>query len=153
MQMPEQASAPTTAANEGALYAKVGGSPAQTNLFFRGESNGFEYQLTQSVSASTARFGNSTAYVANHTGGWTFLPGGLIMQYGIRTAMIGGANTITFPLVFPTAVFSIQITPVRDSSSPGIVYIRSAASITTTNFSARNITDAITSAHWIAIGN
>ena len=37
MQMPEQSSAPTTAANEGALYTKEANSI--TALFFRKESN------------------------------------------------------------------------------------------------------------------
>lgn len=47
LQMPEQGSAPTTAANEGALYTKVDtGTPATTQLFYRNESAGTEQQLT-----------------------------------------------------------------------------------------------------------
>ena len=48
---------PATLANEGALYTKEGTNPAQTNLFFRGEGNGKEYQLTHTIEADSARFG------------------------------------------------------------------------------------------------
>lgn len=47
MQMPEQASAPTTAVNEGALYTKVDtASTPTTQIFYRNENNGTEVQLT-----------------------------------------------------------------------------------------------------------
>jgi hypothetical protein len=47
LQMPEQISAPSTAANEGALYTKVDtASVPKTQLFYRNESNGTEVQLT-----------------------------------------------------------------------------------------------------------
>jgi len=42
--LPEQSSAPTTAANQGAVYTKEAGG--QTELFFREESDGTEVQLT-----------------------------------------------------------------------------------------------------------
>jgi diaminopimelate decarboxylase len=37
------------------------------------------------ISGSFGTFGNSTAYVAGLLGGWTFLPGGLILNYGFKT--------------------------------------------------------------------
>lgn len=154
MQMPEQVAAPTTAANEGALYTKVANNV--TNLFFREENNGTERAVTlfNNVANDITRYNtNTVAYVANHNGGWTFLLGGLIIQYGVRSAMVSGPNTITFPRTFPTAVFSIQVTPVRDSSNIDTVYIRAAGDITTTNFIVRNTANGITSVHWLAIGN
>ena len=82
LQMPEQSSAPTTAADEGGLYTKVATNPAETNLFFRGESDGKEYQLTRSDQANNLTFGDDTNYDVGPpslNGGWTFLPGGLIL--------------------------------------------------------------------------
>lgn len=47
LQMPEQSAAPTTAANEAAVYTKQGPAPASTTeLYFRRESNGTEIQMT-----------------------------------------------------------------------------------------------------------
>jgi len=118
LQMPEQGSAPTTLVNEGGLYTKVGTSPAETNLFFRGESSNYEYQLTHVDSTLTASFSTSTGV---NDSGWTFLPGGLLMQYGLRSvAAKGTATTITFPKLFATAVYSITIGSVTgEGNSPG----------------------------------
>lgn len=46
MQMPEQTSAPTTDANEGALYTKESTINNVTDLFYRRESDGSELQIT-----------------------------------------------------------------------------------------------------------
>lgn len=110
LQMPEQGSAPTTAANEGGFYAKVGTLPAETDLFFRGESNGFEYQLTRVIAASTASFGTNTVALgsANGFGGWTFLPGNLLLQYGRFNP--NTSTTVQFPIAFNAAPFSVQLT-------------------------------------------
>lgn len=154
LQMPDQASAPSTALNEAGFYSKAVSGVSQ--LFFKGENSGTEYQLTYGTSGvdpAAATFGTNTAYAADHTGGWTFLPGGLIMQYGVRSNLSSGNNTVTFPRTFPTAVFSIQVTPVRDSSNVDIIYIRSTGTITTTNFVMRNTAAGITVGHWYAIGN
>ena len=163
LQMPEQAGSigqvvpplpPTTAANEGGLYTKVGTNPAETNLVFRAESDGFEYQMTHVIAASTATFSTNTAYVANHTGGWTFLPGGLIMQYGRRSSVSGSSSgAITFPIPFPSgnAPFSITATLERTSGRP--VSIDSAVVITSTGFSYRLDSTGSVAIQWIAIGN
>lgn len=152
LQMPEQASAPTTAADEGGFYAKVGASPAQTNLFFRGESDGFEYQLTRAISASTTRFATNTAYVANHTGGWTFLPGNLLLQYGARTTP-GTSGTITFPVAFTTGYYSITIGLSRnDSSSNQSFYVDNSVAVSLTSFAYDSTSSATDPIYWMAIG-
>ena len=91
LQMPEivtqtPSTIPSTAADEGALYTNPGTNPTETNLYFRAESDGQEYQLTKTVSAQVAKFANNNEYDAGPPslkGGWTFLPGGLIMQFGL----------------------------------------------------------------------
>lgn len=114
LQMPEVtasgAGVPTTLANEGGLYVDVGLNPAESNLFFRGEANGFQYQLTRAISASTTKFGNITNALsgANGFGGWTFLPGGLILQFGNFNPNI--STTVVFPVAFTSIPFSIQLT-------------------------------------------
>ncbi len=98
LQMPEQSAAPTTLPDEGGLYTKVGTNPSETNLFFRAENSsggppgGYEYQLTKVISAQTALFATNGAYgtppaTFTQTGGWTFLPGNLLLQYGFYEKM------------------------------------------------------------------
>ena len=151
LQMPEQAAAPAVLANEAGFYSKVGANPAETNLFFRGENNGFEYQLTRAIAASTARFGNNTAYQANHEGGWSFLPGGLILQYGLRTNI--GANstaTVTFPVAFTTACFSVMISPVTSGNPTSQMIL--TANPGAASFVINNNSSTFTRAFWIAVG-
>ena len=119
MQMPEQPSAPSTAVNEGALYTKQGINPSEASLLYRGESNGFEYQITKPNSAQTSKFGKNVAYGTppmgfTQSGGWTFLAGdpslgGLILQYGFfgKSADLGSSGTIEYPIPFTTGVFSL----------------------------------------------
>lgn len=154
LQMPEQLAAPTTAVNEGGFYSKVGTNPAETNLFFRAENNGFEYQMTKSISSSTARFANnSVAYVANNNGGWVFLPGGLIMQYGRRTSP-GTSGVVTFPLAFPSgnAPFSVSVSLERSSGNQ-TVSIDDGTPPTSTTFNYLTSSAGSTAVNWIAIGN
>lgn len=76
--------------------------------------------VTQANFSVLATYG---AAPANRTqlGGWTFLPGGLIMQYGQFTRT-GGSSTTTEEIQFPLAwaagpqIFNIQLTLYRDSA-------------------------------------
>ena len=141
---------PATTADEGAIYTKVGTNPAQTNLFFRGESSGYEYQMTKAISASTGTFGTNTAYVANNNGGWTFLPGGLLLQYGRRTSP-GASGGITFPVAFPSgnAPFSVIVTYEGSTAHEASI---SNTGISSTGFSYFASISA-TAVNWVAIGN
>lgn len=162
LQMPEQPGIinqvgvplpPTTLVNEGGLYTKVATNPAQTNLIFRAENNGFEYQLTTVISASTTRFGNNTvAYVANNNGGWTFLPGGMLLQYGRRTTP-GNSGVITFPVPFPSGIapFSIQVSLERTTDDHNVI-IDSGTAPTATGFNYKCDTSGSNAVNWIAIG-
>jgi hypothetical protein len=159
LQMPEQVLAPTTLLNEGGLYTHVGTNPAETNLFFRAEDSvgtgGFRYQLTAVDQTNIGTFANNTAYATNHLGGWTFLPGGLLLQYGTKTNNPnGGDSTITFPKAFKSSVFSITISFSRAGGSNVIQSARltafSSASLTSFGyFSGSNTNTPIT---WMAIG-
>lgn len=154
LQMPEQVSAPATAANEAGFYAKVGTNPAETNLFFRGENSGFEYQLTHAISGATpeGRFASGLAYSATLQGGWTFLPGGLILQYGKRTAP-STSGVITYPIPFPsgTAPYTIQMTLQR-TNAISVVLIDQNTPPTSTEFNYIISQGVVTSINWLAIG-
>lgn len=150
LQMPDQVAAPAVAADELGFYVKAVSGVSQ--FFMRGENGGSEYQMTvgtAGVDPNFATFGTNTGYLANHTGGWTFLPGGLIMQYGERLSLADGNNVVTFPRTFPTAVFSVVTTMNRNSSNVDVLY---AHTLTTTKFTMRN-TSTGNSGFWYAIGN
>ncbi len=153
VEMPISSGIPTPlTGSEGTLYTKT--SSAVSELFYTPDNSGNQYQLTRTISASFTKFGNSTAYTANHTGGWTFLPGGLILQYGIRTNISGSASgAITFPIVFPSglAPFSITQTLKRTSGRP--VAIDSAVAVTASGYSYQLDSTGSVAIQWMAIGN
>lgn len=146
------AAAPTTLANEAGFYARVGTNPEETNLWFRGENNGFQYQLTSAVSTGTLRFGTFTLPVPNNAGGWTFLPGGLILQYGRRLSP-GSSGLVTFPIPFPggTAPYSIQVSLERTTGSQNVT-IDSGTPPTSTGFNYLASSGGSNAVNWIAIG-
>lgn len=126
VEMPARAVVPAgVLAGEGTVYTKsVSGI---TQLFYTPDASGNEYQLTNSKSANFARFGTNTNYQTTTPslwGGWTYLPGGLIMQYGsyglFGTPLSGGLasnGTITFPTPFINPAYSVTTTLIRQSSS------------------------------------
>jgi len=102
LQMPEQGSPPTTAANEAGFYSQESSLTGMTELVFRRESNGSEIEFTGFQGA---------------TNGWTRLPSGILLKWGTGTG--SGISTTSFPVsanipVF-TAVYNALVT-VGDSS-------------------------------------
>lgn len=81
--------------------------------------------------------------------GWTFLPGGLIMQYGTASTA-GSTKTVTYPIPFPTGIFSVVATIV--TSSPSRFVMVSTSVSPTTQFVATGSASAF-AFNWIAIGN
>lgn len=152
LQMPEQAAAPTTAANEGGFYTKDSGG---TNLFYRSESLGSEYKITAVDDAFIARFGTNTLYdpvPQNQNGGWTFLPGGLLLMYG-TALMASGSGIVRFPKSFSAAPYSIQLTMQKPGDSIDVFMIRDAISApTATEMRVRNTDSNTRLLNWMAIG-
>lgn len=122
LQMPEQVSAPSTAVNEGGVYTKEG-PEGTTELYFRAENNGSEYQITNVSIGSSANLGANPGY--------TFFPGGIIMQYG---SFVPGASTgsTNFANTFPTGVFGVWLQIKTSSTSDRTCSI---TNFTTTSFS------------------
>lgn len=119
IQMPTvQAASPGTAAGEMAFYTKtVAGEP---QLFMQTENvaaAGTDIQMTKALTASLSQLGAFANYGAqppggNQSGGYTFLPGGMLLQYGFYTDnLLGIAATgsveVEFPITFPTASFAV----------------------------------------------
>lgn len=142
VQMPQQVAAPSTAVNEIALYSKD--STIGTALFFRQESNGTEVQLT-----------GLDPIIA--TEGCSFLPGGLLIQWGSIASTSTHPNEVTFPVAFSTVIYSIQVTPfktVAGGSVPFSVYYTLSAMSPLAKFNINTIQTVTTTIgfNWIAIG-
>ena len=136
LQMPEQISVPATATDEGGVYTKV--TDSVTCLFWRQESNGTEVQMTTSQTPTDANPGT------------TFLPGGLLMQFGSFTATANTNTTVTFNVAFGTAPYSVVCQMNRNSSNVDTIY---AHTLTTIDFRARNTSNSNRTAYYIAIGS
>lgn len=104
VQLPNQGTLKATGVSEGAIGCLV--SPdALAELNYLSESNNFVYQLTRTdpSPAVNASFGTTELVGTASTRGWTFLPGGLILNYGTRAAVDNSANPVVFAKPFTTA--------------------------------------------------
>lgn len=121
LQMPAQGAAPITAADEGGVYTKDDGT--RTALYWRQENNGTEVKLTgPDPSAATS--------------GYTFLPGGLLLQWATKTGVNSGA-TIAWPTPFGT-FYSATLSRREDGSNDrGFVQFDSTTSPNATQFVVR----------------
>ncbi len=159
LQMPTQGTstastpgAPATGANEIGLYARSesGQDSDNINLYFR-------------ISGQAAQAGTdilmtrflTPARVANGT---TFLPGGLIFQWGSKSVSGSGTRSVDWTIApqikFPNATLNIQVTAFRDSSSPGSTFgfWVDNNSITTSGFDIINNSGHDFGFFWTAIG-
>lgn len=143
LQLPEQGSAPTTAVNEAGLYALVGPVSTVTELAFRRENNGTSIVFTEAVTTAN---------------GWTRLPSGMIMQWGLATVSTNGTagTQVTFPIAFPTACRNVQLT--QQVTAGGIYdFFSVVGTPSTTSFYAKPLTAGGSSTtnksvYWFAIG-
>lgn len=132
------------AANEVTLYTKT--TSSVTDIFVTPDNSANEYQLTLSDSAHFASFGADINYsppVTGQNGGWTFLPGGLLLQYGTSTSGI-----VVFPIAFKAASTPIvNVTP-EDNSNGGFGI---QSPITNTGFTVTASPSGL-KYNWTAIG-
>lgn len=104
LQMPEQGSIPTTIANEGGVYAADKGG--FTNLFWKQESGGGDSSKNQGESIQLTNITPS-----NSTPGRSFLPGGMLIQWGSVTTSGNGSNTpVTYNVPFDAIAYNVQLT-------------------------------------------
>lgn len=85
------------------------------------------------------------------TTGYTYLPGGIIIQFG--QAALAASGTIIFPLVFPNKAISAVFTPTKGADTREISIENN--SLTTSQFQY-NVNGGISAANqifWVAIGN
>jgi|SRR5690606_12254632 len=138
---------PALSDEQGTLYTKK--VDAESQIFFSPDDTGREYLMTKFIESEFATFATNTNYTGSLFGGWSFLPGGLLLQYGRTNSSTASTINVTFPVEFPNSVFFINVSPldslVRDASVQ--------TGYTTTAFSISKTLLQNYSAFWVAIGN
>lgn len=122
LNLPVNATGPTTAANTIALYSKTNSSSVPA-LFWRQQSSGTEVDITSSVNTTT---------------GWCRLPCGIIMKWGQSDITTGSSVTISLAsgsgIPDITTPINVQVSAgIVDSSPEGSVYFSSYSGSTGNN--------------------
>lgn len=146
---------PPSKAAQSTIYTNTAG---QTQLFATTDAGGKAYQLTRFIDASFAEFGADVALTpvagGSGSGGWTFLPGGLLLQYGFCTNdAVSGGDAYNFPVQFTSTPFSVVATAqVNDNNS----YFTVVETFSNTSFTVvvkdSGGSSKARSFSWIAIG-
>lgn len=132
----------TKAIGNGDLYAR---SPNHVDALPAGE-----YQLTTFSDGQISTFGNSPLDgVTFQNAGWTFLPGGLLLQYG-RIPGASADTTILFPVAFDISTFKPIITlgNLESTVNARVKF----GSITSTQFEILQTLTLAGGCYWMAIG-
>jgi hypothetical protein len=133
----------------GVLFANNPTSPATAPAWPYWENSLGDFQITGSALAFTP---------SATTNGWTFLPGGLIIQWGF----IANSGLTNQPVLFATAnkdfpanCFNVQITPSFNAGSPIATTIGVAFPPAITGFTAvvSSAPAGLLGFYWTAIGN
>lgn len=118
-------------------FANISSTLACGNVTITGIAN---------VSSNTFNLGSSSLT----SNGYTYLPNGLIFQWGEVTANSSSAGDITFPIPFTTSLYSITTTCLATVNSSTYNINLLAANTTTANVRSGNATSR--SVYWQAIG-
>lgn len=139
-QSPTVPSVPTVPVGQVAVYQRLDAN-SLPQLFFKANNRAFEYQLTTEASDTASE------NVFSQNPGWTFLPGGLLLQYGSVSAGPAGTS-VTFPVAFSALPYSMTTTRFSTAASNPVATSISLA--TDTDFFA--VATSTVTVGWMAIG-
>lgn len=152
VEMPNQAAVPATLATEGTIYTKAVSGVSQE--FYTPDATANEYQMTRTITTKFTLLGTNTNYQVGPPslfGGWSFLPGGMLFQYGFLANPVNG-NVITFPVQFTNVPYSVTVSAVRSNTQDKTISI-SNGTVGTSSFalilSSSSTPDGV---YWMAIG-
>lgn len=161
----------TTADNQQGLHRKLSLMPAgmanppltagsQTMVF--SSSSDLFVQNNSNFPARVQLTNNTMGAPSNSTNGYTWLAGGMIMQWGTTAALPSlGTLTVSFPVAFSSVPHSVVLTPVTTSTNLNHVnnaHIRINSNpalppqVTSTQFTILNNSSDMVKCYWIAIG-
>jgi len=150
VEMPVRGAIPAPlSASEATVYTKTATSESastESNLYFTPDNSGNEYQLTRPITGKFASFGTSA--------GWTFLPGGLIMQWGTVIQTSSGNGTVNLPIDYSSGLYSVTTQPIYTVNTPTRGYDVAIKLSALNSFDYITFTDSSSyrGFTWIAIG-
>lgn len=136
-----QGANPLPIAGYGQLYSKTINDYTTDQALFWETGAGLIQQLTVNLTPSAT---------AN---GYSFLPGGIILQWGTVNATGASNVTVNFPITFPANCFNVQISRLHSSSSPGSNSMWVNTTPSTSSFQIHNDDGHTWAYYWFAIGN
>lgn len=149
--------APTTASGEGAIYTVASGS--NSDMYYTRDAEATNvYQMTRIDNSKYTEFSTNTNYDAGPpilTGGWTFLPGGMLLQYGHAQTLTATAPNllVTFPKAFTNVVYSVTCVPIIATNNRRFVTVwDTSATQFRVTIKDSGGTTVIGSIYWQAIG-
>lgn len=140
--------APTSPVNgdlwttSGGFFARIAGVTVQPLVAQNNLSD------LSSLPTTLTNLGFSNSLTGN---GYQILPGGLYLQWGTAT-ITSGVVGVTFPIAFPSNLFSIQVTPIGSS-------VDASVAISASSRTGVNVVGGIGGAnsnfqiYWFAVGN
>jgi hypothetical protein len=141
--MVPQSANPGAIAGYGQLFTKTVNSIINDTQLFWETSTGLIQQLTVNITPRA------------RTNGYTFLPGGIIIQWGVVNSP-GQSGTVTFTTVsninFPNNCWNVQLTQRRDASnSTQGMYLNGSPGTSSFKYNGSSSDDD--ALFWVAIGN
>jgi len=143
-----QGADPVADGTHGTLYTKIltNYGNSDTALFFE-TGGGRIFQLTTNP-------GGAGPIPQNPTSGYSFLPGGFLIQYGFASSSNASPNlAVTFPIAFTTSVLTLQLDVLENSNSRRLWHLNS---VTASGFDAyiqdTNGSSVSNQVYWMAIG-
>lgn len=148
-------------AGEGTNYCKFIQTTTAHNescLFYTPDATTQEYQITRTIAPEFTKFAVNNAYgtppaTFTQIGGWTFLPGGILVQYGFfgKAGATGSSGQIQFPVPYTTSVFTIQLTLFRNSGNQSLT-LSATTPPTLTTFDFLTSSSGSDGIYWYSIG-
>jgi hypothetical protein len=145
IQMPNSSVAPPVPNLGTEIDLYNGGSTlgGENNLFLLPPGSTDLEQAIQMTRASNFPTSNSTS-------GFSWLPGGFVIQWGLSSVPAGGTQPVSFPLTV-TTTYSVLVTGLRSNTGGDGIFVLSG-SVSGAGFTLRNGSGSITQAYWMAIG-
>lgn len=122
-------------------------------VFFANLQGGQSWPFWQNAAGTSQLLSGIPSVNSANTGGYTYLPGGLLMQFGIATGLVEGSTTVGFSgstMAFPNGIFAVYLQAIRGSTSDvDALYVKS---ISKSGFVVVNTSSSIPTAYFLALG-
>lgn len=124
-----------------------------SQLFYTPDNSGDEYQLTTCSHLNFPTFSTLTVFDGTKprfAGGWSFLPGGMLLQYGFVTSPVNN-DTVTYPVAFTNFAIPI-ITAARNNTDDKAISVKDGSNTNTQFQLILSGSSLPTFLFWVAVG-